>query len=523
MSRTLRLLILEDNEDDALLLIRVIQNEGYTVQYDRIDSAAAMETAVSGREYDAVISDYSMPQFTAPDALRIVQAHGIDVPFIVVSGTIGEELAVAMMHAGAHDYLMKNNLARLVPALERELHEAEERRKKYQMEQSLRESEERFRRLADTCPVLIWIAGVKRHAFYFNKRWLDFTGRSASQEYGQGWMEDVHPNDRNALSQVYEAAFESRRPYSFEYRLNNVDGTYHWVLESGVPRLEPDGNFTGFIGSCTDVTDRRQAEESIREREKKYHDLANFLPQVLFETNLEGQLTFLNAKGYELSGYQPRDLANGKSAFDLLMPADRDRARANFKRIMEGEHIGGVEYRAVVKDGTPLPLLVESTTILERGVLKGLRGVGVDMTSQKQIEQEIRNLSQAIECSPDGVVMLDVDGVMVYVNPSAIELLDYQRKEDLIGHSFYEFTDVDGACALREQGLTSRARGEWWRGEHVLIRRDGERIMVEFVCSMIPDDRGLPCRYVANIRRHEAEPDLPGDAGVHTGTHSTRP
>jgi signal transduction histidine kinase len=144
----LSVLIVEDSEDDMLLMLRELRRGGYAVDALRVDTPEMMRDALDQRTWDVVIADYTLPAFSAPAALQLLQNHEQrDLPFIIVSGTIGEETAVAAMKAGAHDYLTKGNLARLVPAVEREIREAEERRKRHQAEQALRESEARMRQL----------------------------------------------------------------------------------------------------------------------------------------------------------------------------------------------------------------------------------------------------------------------------------------------------------------------------------------------------------------------------------------
>ncbi len=128
-------------------------------------------------------------------------------------------------------------------------------------EAALRESEERFRIMADSAPVLIWIDDPEQRCVFHNKTWLDFTGRSFAEEDGDGWLESVHPDDRPHWSRQYALAFEAREPFTIDYRLRRADGEYRWMLETGVPRWLPNGTFAGFVGSCVDITDRKKAEE----------------------------------------------------------------------------------------------------------------------------------------------------------------------------------------------------------------------------------------------------------------------
>jgi hypothetical protein len=146
MSKHLRLLILEDYEDDSLLLLHELKRGGYTIDFQRIDTALGLEQALDNCMWDAILSDYSMPQFTALEALEILQQKAIDLPFIVVSGTVGEDVAVQTMQAGAQDYIMKDNLRRLVPALERGIREAAVRRERKKAEEDLRSTLEELKR-----------------------------------------------------------------------------------------------------------------------------------------------------------------------------------------------------------------------------------------------------------------------------------------------------------------------------------------------------------------------------------------
>jgi PAS domain S-box-containing protein len=136
-------------------------------------------------------------------------------------------------------------------------------------EAALRESEERFRHVANTAPVMIWMSGADKLCSYFNQFWLKFTGRSIHEELGNGWAEGVHPDDLECCLKTYESSFDRREPFEMEYRLRRYDGEYRWVFDSGVPRFGPDGSFAGYIGSCIDVTDRKLAQEFLSDMSRK--------------------------------------------------------------------------------------------------------------------------------------------------------------------------------------------------------------------------------------------------------------
>ncbi len=133
-----------------------------------------------------------------------------------------------------------------------------------QAEHALRESEQRFRTMAEAAPVLIWMSDAHGRRVYFNSRWLAFTGRTLDEEVGHGWNENIHPEDRDGCCHLYQQAVENREPFHAEYRLCHAEGEYRWVLDYGVPRFEPDGTFVGYIGSCVDINDRYEAEQQVR-------------------------------------------------------------------------------------------------------------------------------------------------------------------------------------------------------------------------------------------------------------------
>ena len=158
MGTPLRVLIAEDSEDDAALLMRELRRAGYDLASKRVDTPLDMANALSRQEWDIVFADNSMPRFSAAAALELLKESGLDLPFIIVSGTITDEKAVSAMKSGAHDYIIKGNLSRLVPAVERELREAVVRQINRRADELLRESEEKYRTLIENIPDVVWRA-----------------------------------------------------------------------------------------------------------------------------------------------------------------------------------------------------------------------------------------------------------------------------------------------------------------------------------------------------------------------------
>ncbi|QSV47079.1 PAS domain-containing sensor histidine kinase [Geobacter benzoatilyticus] len=180
MDHQLRMLILEDSEDDLLLLLREVRRGGVDPIYERTETAEGMRALLDSREWDVVIADYNMPRFGAMAALEIVKERELDIPFIIVSGKIGEDLAVAAMKAGAHDYLMKGNLSRLVPAIEREVREADERRRRRQAEETIRTQFNQISTIFDSLNALVYVMDIDTcQLLYLNKY--------GTQLFGEDW------------------------------------------------------------------------------------------------------------------------------------------------------------------------------------------------------------------------------------------------------------------------------------------------------------------------------------------------
>src|SRR5229473_3341371 len=185
MNRTLRILHVEDSASDVALLTRHLSRAGYELTSDRVDTLETMKAALEANEWDLILCDYSMPRFNALKALALMKEMDLDIPFIIISGTVGEAMAVEAMRAGAQDYLMKDNLVRLGATIERELHETENRRARRQAEEWLRESEERYRVVAETATDVIITIDENSTILFANRAAERVFGHTIAELLGQ--------------------------------------------------------------------------------------------------------------------------------------------------------------------------------------------------------------------------------------------------------------------------------------------------------------------------------------------------
>ncbi|MDO9254545.1 MAG: response regulator [Bacteroidales bacterium] len=269
----LTILSLEDSVPDFELIREQLLSAGYTLNITRVEKETDFVTAISTTKFDTLLADFKLPGFDAFSALKLSNEICPEVPFICVSGMIGEETAAEIIKQGAVDYVLKDKLGRLPSALERALNEAKEKESRRQAEDALRESEQNFRTLADSGQTLIWAAGTDKRCNYFNRVWLEFTGHTLEQELGNSCINDIHPDDAQQRIDIYHKAFDLRDKFSAEYRLLHHSGEYLWIQENGSPRYSSTGEFLGYIGQCQDITRRKQSELELQKKNEELQKL----------------------------------------------------------------------------------------------------------------------------------------------------------------------------------------------------------------------------------------------------------
>ncbi len=253
----------------------------------------------------------------------------------------------------------------------------------------LRESEERFRSVADAAPVLIWMSGMDKLCTFFNKPWLKFTGRSLEQELGNGWAEGVHPDDLQKCLEIYTEAFDARQPFVMQYRLRRSDGEYRWLSDQGVARYDSQENFAGYIGSCVDVTELINKEEALRESEERMRLVANAVNLGIWEWDLDKDEIWATNTRRALVGWP----ASGKTGFEDFIsrvhPDDRNRIRQIVDDAIRNGADYDCEYRLVLPDGIVRWMATRGSVHLDANhKANRVFGVSIDITARKQAELE---------------------------------------------------------------------------------------------------------------------------------------
>ncbi len=256
-------------------------------------------------------------------------------------------------------------------------------------EAQLRESEERFRIVADAAPVSIWMSGVDKLCTFFNKTWLEFTGHSLEQETGNGWAEGVYPNDLQRYLKTYSEAFDARKPFVMQYRLRRHDGEYRWISDHGVPRYDTQGRFAGYIGSCVDVTELMKKEEALREFEERVVLAAEAAHLGVWEMDPGTHELWMSDGARTLFQFDSETRVDHAAVQNRVHPEDRALRDSAVKGAIETQGGYEIEYRALLPDGTLRWISSRGRYVTGRN-RKGARLIGVsrDITPRKLAEAE---------------------------------------------------------------------------------------------------------------------------------------
>jgi PAS domain S-box-containing protein len=371
-------------------------------------------------------------------------------------------------------------------------------------EQAFRESEKRFRLLIENAGDAVFETDASWSITLVNPAASRFTGYPQEALRGKSFLDLVVPKRREEFQRFYSRQLDREIADTYyEFPLNTQDGNTVWVGQR-VQLKRMDGAVSGFQSFCRDITQQRLAEEALRRSEERFRGLADLLPQFVYEADAEGNLTFLNRVGLELTGYTHEDLLSGLNIMDLVSPEDAQTARATLGLFKDGLKAAGNEYHMRRKDGSVFPVAAYWNPIFGDDGLEGFRGVVVDITRRKQAEDSIRESElkyrTIIENIEEGYYEADLAGTMLFCNESMAAILGYPR-DALIGMSNREYMDSVTAKqvhqvfkSVHETGNPATAPG--WE----LVRKDGSKRAVETSVSLIRNQQGNPCGFRCVVR-----------------------
>ncbi len=493
--------------------------EGFTVTTVR-SGFKALEMILSG-SFEIVVSDYYMPGMSGMDLLRAYREKGVNIPFILFTGKGREEVVIEAINEGATFYLQKGGDP---PSLFAELaHKIRQAVHAESAQKALLENEEKFRRLFETAFDGILLlsdftivdcnnqAAALFHADKNRMIGFDFTLLAPEvQPEGSRTRDKAGALLRTALQ-------EDGAVVTWKFR--RFDGSV-FDAEMSISRLEVGGSLF-YQAIIRDITERIQAEneleqrnidlsaayeeliasgeelkfrleelresqEMLQESKKRYKDLADLLPEGIFECSLDGRITYVNHQAYMIFGYEPDQPLDNKNVFDFIIPGDRVRAAEIIRTVIGGAPSKPHEYVAIRPDGSTFPVIIHSTVVIENGVVVGLRGVIIDISERKKAEDDIREskqqLADVIDFFPDATVVINKEGEVIFWNRAIVALTGIAA-EDMLGQGNHAYSVPfygDRRPILVDLALQP---DEVTQGKYMNLQREGDVIIGEAYMS----------------------------------------
>jgi len=396
MKNQLHVLYVEDNEDDFLLIRRALKKEGYSPELKRVDTKEAFVDALNAQQWDIVLSDYALPRFNGMDALKILLEHDSDPPFIIVSGAVGEERAVALLRAGADDYIRKDNLVRLGQAVRRALDQNKIHREKISAEKALVENEERFKAIADcTHDWEIWIApdgsikwlnpAVERITSYTREEYIAL-GKNLAFRLKQ----IVHEADQEIVIHSLSDGLKNQASGNdIHFRIITRNGRQKWCSMSYQPILSLKGEFLGIRNSIRDISDRKKAEEALEASEERYRLVFENSPLGIMQFDETGGIVDCNENCAQIFGATKTSL----SGFNILksMP-DNPIHDTLIEALMKG--YGQFEGKIQTLTGTKDIRMILGAITDKDGNVRGAVGIFEDISNQVKFESHLKQIQK---------------------------------------------------------------------------------------------------------------------------------
>ena len=421
MDTALRFLLVEDSEDDVQLILHELRRRGYDPTHKRIETPEDMRTALTEHTWDVILCDYVMPHFSGLAALKLFKESGLDLPFIIVSGRIGEEVAVDAMRAGAHDYILKHNLTRLVPAIERELREAEVRTERKQAAEALRESEEKYRTILENIEEGYYEVDLSGNYTFFNKSLCELLGRSEDELLGMNYRQSMDSEEAEGVFQTFNAVYRTGKPANaFNWTIIRTNGIRRSIEASISLVADSAGEPAGFCGLARDVTERNEAQEALKESEERYRTLLQSMHDLVFVHDIHDHYVqyYTSSKGLlfvspeEFMGKYVRDVLPPDVAEQYLKSMQGVRISGESETIDYALEIGGQEY-----------WFSNTLSLHEDG--ESIVAVVRDITDRKQVAEALREseerLRQVINLIPHHVFVKSSEGQFILLNEAVAE------------------------------------------------------------------------------------------------------
>ena len=371
------------------------------------------------------------------------------------------------------------------PLLQGVIHDITERKR---AEAALRESESRFRQLAESLPQLVWTCQPDGPCDYLSRQWVEFTGVPEAQQLDFGWLNQIHPDDRDGLTRAWNAAVASGGVFQVEFRIRRHDGAYRWFDTRAVPLRDGSGKVVKWIGSNTDITERMRAEAAIRDSEQRLQGIIDNSTAVIYVKDRAGKYILIN-RCYESLFHIERDAIVGKTDHDIFPSELADKFRENDLRVLADKKPVQFEEVAPHDDGLHTYVSVKFPLFDSDGVPYAVCGISTDITERKGAEEVTRRLAAIVESTEDAIISGALDGTVLSWNNAAAKMYGYSAGE-MIGKSLFVIVPPEIRGEVSGMLQKVRAGGVVSNYETVKMAKSGRRVNVSTTISPIKNEAG---------------------------------
>ncbi len=515
MAEPLRVLILEDRLEDAEMMARELRRAGYAPDWKCVATESDFVASLTD-DWDVILADYALPEFNAVQALDLVRERGLDAPFILVTGSVGEEVAVECMHAGAADYVLKDRLARLGPAVQRALERKRANGLRAQAEAALREREAVLHTVFHSSADLITIADMESGAYLdANDGFLRATGHARDEVIGKTgedlhlWM---HPDQRREIVRRLSQGQEVRNEETW---FRKKDGTpFIGLLTAEIIQV---AGRPALLCVVRDITERKRMEEESERRRLFLESVLAYAPDAIIALDPQARVVEWGAGAEALFGYT-RDEALGRHIDDLVAgpdPGIREEALGLTEQLLRGEPVATREIVRFRKDGSPVTVIAAGAPIVAEGKVIGLVAVYTDITERKRMEDALRESERRYqilaEMAPVGIFRTDAQGKTTYVNPRWCEISG-STAQDALGNGWLQAVHPEDRPRILSGWREAVREGATSPAEYRFVRPDGTVAWVMGRAVPETDAQGNVVGYVGTItditERKQAEEAL---------------
>ena len=389
-----RLILVVDNENkqSCSLIASPLRQANYQVTEVSIDSE---NLKLRVEQADMIILDLTLSKNS--QSIEICQLFKADISTqsIPILCILAAELVTTQEQIDKLDNQADSYLVQPINTLEL-LSSVKTLLRIRQSEQTITESEGSFRFMADTSQVMFWMSGVDNLCYFFNQTWLDFTGRTLEQELGNGWAEGVHSEDLQHCLDTYRTAFESQKVFEIDYRLRRADGKYRWVLDRGVPRFTEKGIFLGYVGSCIDITERKDIEQALHKSQVVLDAINDNTPTFLFIKDREGKMIMANPAIMRALRKAEHDIVGWTDAEFLSSQAEAEKIIEHDRQVMNTGEALIVEETLSLAEGKRIFISTKAPYRDKDGNIIGVIGVATDITEYKETQQALNKSEESL-------------------------------------------------------------------------------------------------------------------------------